>query len=750
MLFNFTKEFVYELDERMRKYDDLVRLTIKTDNSVVASQFELQALEKVVVKHGSTSYDDLSIQAQFTSTNRPYEIGDSIHLGTLRDLAHTYIRTDEFSAYRGFNDVPMDVRKQYVLDHAEDFRKHDTTVLDIIKDFHYALGLTFMRAAEFVKEHKLYTVGSYLSYQETNPDRLLMRDPKDSVTRNLALHVYHPSLNKTLTSFYRSSFPSMLSEQFNLEFNSYQYAKDEYLKYRDDMILTQKSSFYKHAITKGFAIKSTPYTERSDLDPAKLFASKNTQPKNLYVVIDGIVNLVPFVSLAGHKSEQDAIIAYIDNDHASKLLSTCNATGHYLVGRMDDYCESLPNYSIDLLKSIGYSAFTNMGRVTRAFNDAFMAKIDTSNSERCHRCTVSSIEIQGDLEGALALSEISSFRNNIREFISSRLLQNMVDFDGHKFCSSCHAHVLSTYNTYGGYFVDGYFISEELTVPEKRQILFAEHAQIQDYDYNPENLYDMSTNRDIPSLGVELEVDSEYEDDTDLDTEAAATMAQMIIARTDDHVYLMSDGSLSNGFEMATYPADVYQHMNPDLFNYEPAFRNIVRAGYRGHDAGSAGIHVHISRDFFGYNRSEQLYRASLMAYIMESNWDEFVKFSRRRYHHLEQWAKKKEAKYWYDQNSVKDQETMRESFVQEYDMDKYVAFNINHRHTFELRIFRSTLNYTTYLATLQFVHNFAMLAKRIDLGEAQLITFKDIIKEHSFDELNQYVAERFGSDYLN
>lgn len=747
-MFNFTKEFVYDLDQRIRKHDNLVRLTLNVDNEVVADQFGLQALEKVVVKRGANPNDDLSIQAQFTSTNRPYEIGDAIHLGTLRDLALVSMRTDTFNEYAGFNKVPIDVRKQYILDHADDFRKHDTTVIDIIKDFHDALALTFMRAAEFVKETKFYTVGSYLSYQETNPDRKLMRDPDDSIARNLALHVYNPVTEKLMAGYYRTSFPSTLVEGFTLQFNSFDRAKDRFLGLRDDMLLVQEASFYKNAIRKGFIIKSVPYTERSDLNPTTFFASKNSQPKNLYVVIDNIVHLVPMVSLAGHKSEQDAIIKRIDNGLGSTLFTACQATGHYFVSRGDDYCENLSNYRTDLLRSLGYHTFTNMGNVTKAFNDVFMSMISVDKSERCHRCNISSVDIEGNLEGALKLSDIDKFNNNISEFINSRSTESMSDFKGHTYCQSCHTHITSQYYQYDGYFVDGYFISD-LTVSDPHAIVYAEHAHIQDYDYKPDDLYDMSNDASIPSLGVELEVDSFDEDDTDLDTESAASMAQMIITRGDEQVYLMSDGSLSYGFEMATYPADVYQHMNPNLFNYEPAFRNLIKAGFRGHDAGSAGIHVHISRDFFGNNRSEQLYRASLMAYIMESNWEDFVKFSRRRYHHLDQWAKKKDAKYWYDRNDIQDKETMRKAFVDEYDMDKYVAFNINHRHTFELRIFRSTLNYTTYLATLQFVHNFAMLAKRIDLGEAQLMTFKDIIKEHSFHELNAYVESRFGSGYL-
>jgi hypothetical protein len=122
-------------------------------------------------------------------------------------------------------------------------------------------------------------------------------------------------------------------------------------------------------------------------------------------------------------------------------------------------------------------------------------------------------------------------------------------------------------------------------------------------------------------------------------------------------------------------------------------------------------------------------------------------RFSRRKIHNLEQWAKKKNLESFITHlDSV---ERAADKFLVEYDNDKYVMLNTLHRNSFELRIFRGTLNLMTYKATLQFVDNLARLAKTVDVAKAQQITFKDIIDFNPHPELVAYVTERFGENYL-
>jgi hypothetical protein len=78
---------------------------------------------------------------------------------------------------------------------------------------------------------------------------------------------------------------------------------------------------------------------------------------------------------------------------------------------------------------------------------------------------------------------------------------------------------------------------------------------------------------------------------------------------------------------------------------------------------------------------------------------------------------------------------------------DKYVALNTLHNATFELRIFRGTLNYTTFIATLQFVDNLARLVKKTPLSRLTDLAFEDIINFKKYDELTSYWGIRNGGN---
>jgi hypothetical protein len=147
---------------------------------------------------------------------------------------------------------------------------------------------------------------------------------------------------------------------------------------------------------------------------------------------------------------------------------------------------------------------------------------------------------------------------------------------------------------------------------------------------------------------------------------------------------------------------------------------------------------VHINRNFFSDDRKMQLYRASLMALVMERNWEDFVKFTRRRYNRLDQWAKKQKLADNLNPDITTD--GMVTKVMSEYgNGDKYLALNLRNSDTFELRIFRSTLKADSMKATLQFVSNFAHWCKYNNLAKAQTATIDDIINYKEYPELKEY-----------
>jgi hypothetical protein len=255
---------------------------------------------------------------------------------------------------------------------------------------------------------------------------------------------------------------------------------------------------------------------------------------------------------------------------------------------------------------------------------------------------------------------------------------------------------------------------------------------INEYDYEADIDF-FGDNNDL-HLGVELEVDNGGENGYN-----AGVIAGILGF---GHAYYMHDGSLSDGFEIATHPMTLDYHMSIEQ-RYRDAFGVLTAMGYKSHNTSTCGMHIHFDRSFLGRDSRTRALKASYLAIIMERNWEKFVKFSRRRYDRVEQWANKLDLiKDIYADDTDDD---ARDKFSDKYgNGDKYVALNTSHSHTYELRIFRGTLKPETYLATLQFVDNLVRVSKECpSLAKAQQITFADIINYNPHQHLVDYITSR-------
>lgn len=255
---------------------------------------------------------------------------------------------------------------------------------------------------------------------------------------------------------------------------------------------------------------------------------------------------------------------------------------------------------------------------------------------------------------------------------------------------------------------------------------------IQDYEYEPDLLFHGDSG-DL-HLGIELEIDEGGEDHRNAD------IISTIIGH--NHNYVMHDGSIDSGFEIATMPMTL-EYIQSIGDNFKDAFAIARNLGYKSHDTSSCGLHIHFDKSFFGRNRNTQNTKAAYLALIMERNWEKFIKFSRRNYSRVEQWANKMDlVKDIYADDTEDD---LTNKFHDKYgNGDKYIALNTSHSNTYELRIFRGTLKYETFMATTQFVDNLVRVAKDCpNLAKAQQITFADIISHKSYTELDEYINAR-------
>lgn len=254
---------------------------------------------------------------------------------------------------------------------------------------------------------------------------------------------------------------------------------------------------------------------------------------------------------------------------------------------------------------------------------------------------------------------------------------------------------------------------------------------IYDWDEGPTLTFYRSHDQSHVFYGVELEVErcDSYMNKYD--------MARALYATAGQHVYCKRDGSLDDGIEIVSHPADFDYHM--ERMPWKEVLDCLRKAGYRSHDPGTCGLHVHVSREAFGPDHETQLDRIHRLLYIVEKFWPYWLRLSRRTEEAMQQWA----ARYLGDDEQLDHvpKEALLDRAVYG---NKYHAVNLQKPRTVEIRMFRGTLKLNTLRAILQLVHYLVGLATD-DSIDVEKLTWEDVANDlRNFSpELRQYMKER-------
>jgi hypothetical protein len=273
---------------------------------------------------------------------------------------------------------------------------------------------------------------------------------------------------------------------------------------------------------------------------------------------------------------------------------------------------------------------------------------------------------------------------------------------------------------------DAYFNAEDEYVCANCHQSNQSKYAIHNYYYKPSPIFYGTEGR---FYGVELEVDRGGKDGDN-----AKTLLDTANYR-DEHIYIKSDGSIDDGFEIVSHPMTLDYHINN--MDWHCIMHDCIRMGYRSHQTSTCGLHVHIGRKELGKTVSEQEEVISKIMYFIEHHWNEMVKFSRRSEYSINRWA----ARYGYE-NNAKDILDKAKSGTN----GRYAAVNICNYNTVEIRIFRGTLKYTSFIATLQMVDvicDVAFSMSEYDLHKLSWSEFVSNIDKSKYPELIQYLKER-------
>jgi len=174
-----------------------------------------------------------------------------------------------------------------------------------------------------------------------------------------------------------------------------------------------------------------------------------------------------------------------------------------------------------------------------------------------------------------------------------------------------------------------------------------------------------------------------------------------------DWTYCKDDASIAeHGFEMVSHPCSLELLMDrKEVLGV--LFRKLSQMGYRGHDVVDAGhgLHVHVSKaamERLGWMKLD---------FLLNNHPVLFKKLARRETRFGKTMAKKMT-------ECGKNAHSLLDNGTQATNADRYVSLNFLNPKTVEFRLWRSTLNVETFIATLQLCDLLVDFANRRSLAD--------------------------------
>lgn len=208
------------------------------------------------------------------------------------------------------------------------------------------------------------------------------------------------------------------------------------------------------------------------------------------------------------------------------------------------------------------------------------------------------------------------------------------------------------------------------------------------------------TDAEFAGIGLEVEIDRRDEDE---DEERAC--AEELHELLGERAVFEHDGSLNYGFEIVTRPHTLRAFR--EHFPLDEMLSVCKSHGYLAHDIGTCGLHMHISRRYFGKAPATQERAIGKCLAFYDVFYGDMVKASRRNIDRAMRWANRVPV------DGMKD--ARQKAKGGDYDVGRYAAVNTTNRHTVEFRLMRGTLNPDTLRACLDLMLAIARNAKRLN-----------------------------------
>lgn len=199
-----------------------------------------------------------------------------------------------------------------------------------------------------------------------------------------------------------------------------------------------------------------------------------------------------------------------------------------------------------------------------------------------------------------------------------------------------------------------------------------------------------------------------------------------------------TDGSVRNGFEIISQPM-AFDYIQENKERFKNILEYLQEKGYSSHNGGNCGLHIHVSRNYFGNTEEEQEKTLRKLLLFTETYKDELERFSRRTSFSYCQFTSDR---YNSEYRSIESRYLKSSKVLKDMNKncDRYQVINTGNRDTIEIRVFRGTLKYETFMATLEFVNNLITMVKE---KETRKISFDNVINYKETEYLKQYCEDK-------
>lgn len=280
-----------------------------------------------------------------------------------------------------------------------------------------------------------------------------------------------------------------------------------------------------------------------------------------------------------------------------------------------------------------------------------------------------------------------------------------------------------------------YRINSNISSDSNTSVELPDKKYVHEYNYKPEYIKHVLPDEDISTtllLGVEIEVGGNQKDpgsDDGRNDVVKKCIQIMNESDSDEEKFIYSTHDSSVQIELDTMPCSLRYHK--EKMNYKELFKYLDEIGYKGHDCESAGLHVHVNRDYLGETKFQQELVISKILYLMEKFNKEICVIARR-------------STYYSDFPGDKEKvETLFSNFDKYLDKDKNAALNLQHPNTIEFRMFKSTLNYDSFINVLDFVACIVDYARVTSIEDIEFAKWEDFMNVFP-NNLKKYYTYRF------